>query len=60
MFFWIGVAVVFVVFVGVVTWGVRGIAGRAHEPGTQHLTTVDRHAPSTGAASVRSVVAGRR
>ena len=26
-----------VVFVGLVTWGVRGIAGRAHEPGTRHL-----------------------
>jgi hypothetical protein len=37
MFFWIGVAVVFVVFVAVVTWGVRGIGDRAHKPGTQHL-----------------------
>jgi hypothetical protein len=37
MFFWIGVTVVLVVFVGVVIWGVRGIAGRAHEPGTRRL-----------------------
>jgi hypothetical protein len=37
MFFWIGLAVVLVVFVSLVAWGVRGIAGRAHEPGTTHL-----------------------
>ena len=37
MFFWIGLAVVFVVFVGLVTWGVRGYQGRAHEPGTTHM-----------------------
>ncbi len=37
MFFWIGLAVVFVVFVAVVAWGVRGIGGRAHKPGTQRL-----------------------
>lgn len=37
MFFWVGLAVVFVVFVGLVSWGVRGISGRAHEPGTTHL-----------------------
>ena len=37
MFFWIGLAVVLLVFAGLVTWGVRGIAGRAHEPGTRHL-----------------------
>ena len=37
MFFWIGLALAFVVFVGVVSWAVRGFAGRAHEPGTTHL-----------------------
>jgi hypothetical protein len=37
MFFWIGLAVVFVVFVGLVTWGVRGYKGRVHEPGTTHM-----------------------
>jgi hypothetical protein len=37
MFFWIGLAVVLVVFVAVLTWGVRGIAGRAHKPGTRRL-----------------------
>ena len=37
MFFFIGLAVVLLVVVAVVTWGVRGISGRAHEPGTTHL-----------------------
>ena len=37
MLFWIGLAVVLVVVVGLVSWAVRGIAGRAHEPGTPHL-----------------------
>jgi hypothetical protein len=37
MFFWIALAVVLVLFLGVVAWGARGIAGRAHKPGTQRL-----------------------
>ena len=37
MFFWILLAVAFVFFVVVVGWGVRGIEGRAHKPGTRHL-----------------------
>ncbi len=37
MLFWIGVVVVLVVVVALVGWAVRGIAGRAHEPGTTHL-----------------------
>lgn len=37
MFFWVALAVVLVVFVVAVAWGVRGYAGRVHEPGTQHL-----------------------
>lgn len=37
MFFWVVLSIVFVVFVALVTWGVRGIAGRAHEPGTRRL-----------------------
>jgi hypothetical protein len=37
MFFWIGLAIMIVLFVGLVAWGVRGIAGRAHKPGTRHL-----------------------
>jgi hypothetical protein len=37
MFFWIALPIVFVVFVVLVSWGVRGIGGRAHEPGTRHL-----------------------
>ena len=37
MFFWAGVVVVLVVFVCAVAWGVRGIGGRAHEPGTRYM-----------------------
>jgi hypothetical protein len=37
MFFWIGVGVVVVVAVALVSWGVRGISGRTHEPGTTRL-----------------------
>ena len=37
MFFWIGLAVVLVVFVGLAVWGARGIADRAHKPGTRRL-----------------------
>ena len=37
MFFWVALAVVFVVVVGLIAWGVRGLPGRAHEPGTRHL-----------------------
>ena len=35
MFFWIALPVVFLVFLALVLWGGRGIAGRAHKPGTQ-------------------------
>ena len=35
--FWVALAVVMLVFVGLVAWGVRGIGDRAHEPGTQYL-----------------------
>jgi hypothetical protein len=37
MFFWIGLAVVFVVFVSLVSWGVRDYYSRVHQPGTRHL-----------------------
>jgi hypothetical protein len=37
MFFWVGLAVVFVVFVALVAWAARGIPARAHKPGTRHL-----------------------
>jgi hypothetical protein len=37
MFFWIGLAVVFVVFVFVFSWGARDTEERAHKPGTQRL-----------------------
>ena len=37
MFFWVGVVVVFLIFVGLVTWGVRGYDDRVHKPGTRHL-----------------------
>jgi hypothetical protein len=37
MFFWVALAVVLVIVVGLVAWGVSGIGGRAHEPGTQYL-----------------------
>jgi hypothetical protein len=37
MFFWIGLAVIFVVFVCAVTWGARGMAEREHRPGSQRL-----------------------
>jgi len=37
MFFWVGLLVVLVVFVALVRWGVRGIEGRAHRPGTRHM-----------------------
>jgi hypothetical protein len=37
MFFWVGLAVVLLVVAGLVAWGVSGIGGRSHEPGTQYL-----------------------
>jgi hypothetical protein len=37
MFFWVALVVVFLVFAGLVTWALRGLPGRAHEPGTRHL-----------------------
>jgi hypothetical protein len=37
MFFWIALPVVFLLFLGLVVWGARGIPGRAHKPGTQRL-----------------------
>ena len=37
MFFWIGIVVVLLVFVAALTWGLRGIADRGHEPGTQYM-----------------------
>jgi len=37
MFFWVGLAVVFVVFVGLVAWGSREMPSRYHRPGTKHL-----------------------
>jgi hypothetical protein len=37
MFFWIGLAVMLVLFVGFVSWGVRGYQGRVHKPGTTHM-----------------------
>ena len=37
MLFWVGLVVIFVVFVSVVTWAIRGYGDRYHEPGTTHL-----------------------
>jgi hypothetical protein len=37
MFFWIGVVVVLVVVVALISFGLRGISGRAHKPGTTRL-----------------------
>jgi hypothetical protein len=37
MFFWVALAVVLLVFLVVVAWAARGVAGRAHKPGTQRL-----------------------
>ena len=37
MFFWIGIAVALLAFVAAVTYGVRGINGRGHKPGTQRM-----------------------
>ena len=37
MFFWIGLAVVFLVFVFAFSWGTRDIEQRRHKPGTQRL-----------------------
>lgn len=37
MFFWIGLTVVLLAVAALVTWGVRDIGDRAHEPGTQYL-----------------------
>ena len=34
---WVGLVVVLLLVVGLVSWGLRGIADRAHEPGTRHL-----------------------
>ena len=42
MFFWIGLVVAFVVFVGVVAWAIRGYGDRFHEPGTTHLAPPSR------------------
>jgi hypothetical protein len=37
MFFWIGLVVVFIVFVCLFRWGASGIEDREHKPGTQRL-----------------------
>jgi hypothetical protein len=37
MFFWIFLAVVFVAFVVVFAWAMRGQEERVHKPGTQRL-----------------------
>jgi hypothetical protein len=37
MFFWIGLVVVLVAFIAAVAYGVRGIDGRGHKPGTQRM-----------------------
>jgi len=37
MFFWVVLAIVLLVAAGLIAWGVRGIADRAHPPGTQYL-----------------------
>jgi hypothetical protein len=37
MFFWVGLAVAFVVYISVVAWGARGIGKRWHKPGSQRL-----------------------
>lgn len=37
MFFWVGLAVVLLVAFCLVAWALRGISGRAQEPGTQYL-----------------------
>jgi hypothetical protein len=37
VFFWIGLAVVLVVFVAAVAWGSRGMKDREHEPGTTYM-----------------------
>ncbi|MEP7091810.1 MAG: hypothetical protein ABI776_17045 [Nocardioidaceae bacterium] len=45
MFFWITLAVVLVVFVGLVSWGSRGMDDRWHEPGTQYLNLPRKQKP---------------
>jgi hypothetical protein len=37
VFFWIGISVVFVVFVCLVFWGTRGMKEREHKPGTTYM-----------------------
>jgi hypothetical protein len=37
MFFWVGLAVVFLIYLAIVLWASRGTEGRAHKPGTQRL-----------------------
>jgi hypothetical protein len=37
MFFWVGLAVVFIGYLVAVTWGSRGMKERVHKPGTQRL-----------------------
>jgi hypothetical protein len=37
MFFWVGLAVVFIGYVVAVSWGARGTEQRVHKPGTQRL-----------------------
>jgi len=45
MFFWVTLAIVLLVAGGLVAWAVRGIDGRAHEPGTQYLRRPIRQRP---------------
>ena len=37
MFFWVGLAVMFLVYLLVFVWGARGVKDRAHKPGSQRL-----------------------
>ena len=43
MFFWIGLAVVLVVFVALVAYGVTGYHDREQQPGTTHLDPPEKH-----------------
>jgi len=45
VFFWIGLAVVLVVFVTVVVWGSRGMKDREHEPGTTYMDQPRKRRP---------------
>jgi hypothetical protein len=46
MVFWVALALVMLVAVGLIAWGVRDIGDRAHKPGTQYLNRPTKNRPT--------------